>query len=266
MKRLRKQLLISFAFTWFFWIAGFVLLERFNLPLYTQEGIFHLFESGFLGKTHIIAFILFSLGVYGPLVGYFFTSSKKSSSKGPLNKGIVIFIFLFPILIGFLPGVISSLLAGGKYSLALPILTMPFYFVYQLLTSSTEEFGWRGIALPELMKRNSTLEAGWKLGWIWALWHFPLVIYLYKSIGIVILVPTLIGFTFNIIGMSIIYAFLYKNSGSLLLMMVFHALTNTASAYFLGAVDNPVIGLLPAFIVWISVFILQKRFGESLEI
>jgi membrane protease YdiL (CAAX protease family) len=38
-----------------------------------------------------------------------------------------------------------------------------------------EEAGWRGFALPRLLRRLPSLSAGVVLGAIWACWHLPLI-------------------------------------------------------------------------------------------
>jgi membrane protease YdiL (CAAX protease family) len=46
-----------------------------------------------------------------------------------------------------------------------------------LLTTGplAEEFGWRGFLLPKLLQTNSFIRTNVKLGFIWALWHLPIM-------------------------------------------------------------------------------------------
>ena len=37
-------------------------------------------------------------------------------------------------------------------------------------------------------------DIAWKGGFIWALWHFPLLFILYLPAGVAVLIPSLIGF------------------------------------------------------------------------
>jgi membrane protease YdiL (CAAX protease family) len=261
-----KFTLFTFAFTWVFWIISFVILKQNSLPLFANESIFRIFEDGFINSTHLIATIIFSIGVYGPLIGYLIFQKEKKLNFGINKKILLLFIFGFPLLISILPGVLGSIISGSTYVVAFPLLSIFPYFIYQLLSSGTEEFGWRGFLLPEFLKEHTALESGWRSGWIWAIWHLPLVIFLYSELSVSIIIPTLIGFCFNIVGMAIIYSFLYVNSKSIIWLVIFHALSNTFSIFFLGSTENPIVGLLPAGIVWATVFILQKKFGEKLEV
>jgi len=40
-----------------------------------------------------------------------------------------------------------------------------------------EEIGWRGFLVPELYKNNSFLKTAMISGAIWALWHYPIIIF-----------------------------------------------------------------------------------------
>ena len=271
LKYMKKQLLkfyvATFLFTWTCWITSLALLEFAGLQLITQEGFITSKFDDYKSTLHILALLLFAAGVYGPMFGAAIAKGKNDKLlplTGRISKTIVVFIVVFVLSISLFPGLVYSLVENSEYSLAFPLVTLVPYFLYQLATSGLEEIGWRGFALPKLMQNNNALESGWKLGWLWAIWHFPFVIYLYLDLGISLLIPALIGFTFNIIGMSIIYSFLYVNTKSLPLMIIFHALTNTASIYLLGATDNPVVGLAPAAVVWLSVFVLKYKYGDEL--
>jgi hypothetical protein len=46
--------------------------------------------------------------------------------------------------------------------------------VVGVIAGAWEELGWRGFALPRLLKRTSPLTASLGLGVLWAVWHLPL--------------------------------------------------------------------------------------------
>ncbi len=52
----------------------------------------------------------------------------------------------------------------------------------QVITSGMEEPGWRGFALPLLQRTHTAENASWYLGLIWAGWHLPYMLYLYREL------------------------------------------------------------------------------------
>ena len=94
-----------------------------------------------------------------------------------------------------------------------------------------EEFGWRGFALPRLLKRWSPLAAALLLGAIWWAWHLP-----------TFFIPTLSQhqlsvplFLVNSLALSVIMTGLYvRTQGDLLLMIMVHVAAN-----YCGAIGIP---------------------------
>jgi uncharacterized protein len=90
------------------------------------------------------------------------------------------------------------------------------------LAGTWEEPGFRGYALPRLQFRYSALIASLVLGVLWAFWHLPFVV-TGEDIWIdALLFP---------IEWSIVYTWLFNNAkGSVLIVMLFHAMTTTSRA------------------------------------
>jgi membrane protease YdiL (CAAX protease family) len=86
-----------------------------------------------------------------------------------------------------------------------------------------EEFGWRGFALPFLLRRRPPLAAALMLGVVWGFWHLP-----------TFFIPTLSQyslsfpiFVLNSIALSVIMTWLYRRTGGdLLLMILVHLMAN----------------------------------------
>jgi membrane protease YdiL (CAAX protease family) len=92
------------------------------------------------------------------------------------------------------------------------------------LAGTWEEPGFRGYALPRLQFRYSALIASLILGVLWAFWHLPFVV-----TGEQIWIDA----TLFIIEWSIVYTWLFNNAkGSVLIVMLFHAMNNTFSSAF----------------------------------
>jgi len=92
-----------------------------------------------------------------------------------------------------------------------------------------EEFGWRGVALPALLTRNSPLVAALRVGIAWTLWHLP-TFFLPQLAQHALSFPL---FALHTIALSAICTWFYMRSeGNLLLMMWIHLLANLCAGMF----------------------------------
>ena len=79
----------------------------------------------------------------------------------------------------------------------------------------------------ELNERHSALTASLIVGIIWAFWHLPyFFIPITPHSGITLV--NQIGWFVGIVLLSVILAWAYNNTGSVLIAMVLHAMVNTA--------------------------------------
>lgn len=88
-----------------------------------------------------------------------------------------------------------------------------------------EEIGWRGFLVPELFKKYSYIKTSLITGAIWAVWHYPVLIFGYYNNGTPFWYG-LICLTIMIIGTSFIMAWFTIKSGSLFPAMILHAAHN----------------------------------------
>ena len=96
-------------------------------------------------------------------------------------------------------------------------------FVF-LVNGIGEEGGWRGFALPRLAHGRSKLRACMLLTAIWLVWHAPLFI-LNASMS-ALLGPALIGWSLGLAAGSVLLAWLYWSSQSILVVAVWHTWFN----------------------------------------
>lgn len=129
-----------------------------------------------------------------------------------------------------------------------PIVAVPVLFIVSLLING-EEIGWRGFALPRLQARFNALTASLILGVIWAGFHLPL----FWTIGSTQAGQPIFGFLISIVASSIIVTWLYNNTDSLLLVILFHASVNTWSQIIPG-IDTAHAGI--GSIYWLTTGLL----------
>jgi uncharacterized protein len=138
---------------------------------------------------------------------------------------------LLPLAITVIAAMLNVLLgAQGASSADLggwPSLIPTFLLLLLVpgLGGAWEEPGWRGYALPRLQTGRSALVASLMLGVLWALWHLPLMVVGEVNWSDLVLV----------IAVSVVFAWVFNSaSGSVLIVMLMHAMNNTISGNFFG--------------------------------
>jgi membrane protease YdiL (CAAX protease family) len=128
-----------------------------------------------------------------------------------------------------------------------------------------EEIGWRGFALPRLQQHYSALTATLILGVVWACWHLPAFFYrdTYVAMGFIGGFPILL---LSIIAASIIFTWLYNSTqGSLLIVILFHALFDFLSVSQAGGSNVAAIMSAGVMIGAVLIVILFKPANLSRE-
>jgi len=107
-----------------------------------------------------------------------------------------------------------------------------------------EEAGWRGFALPRLQEKHSALASSLFLGFLWACWHLPFYLephYAERGMPLPI-------FLCVVTALSVLFAWIYNNTGgSLLLTVLAHFFFNFSSAFLVLR-----FGLLPPMWLYIG--------------
>lgn len=112
-------------------------------------------------------------------------------------------------------------------------LIIPFYFVLagiygmakSMATALGEEIGWRGFLVPELAKHLNYTNTSLLSGVIWAMWHFPILIFGDYNGGTPIWY-SLSCFLVLVLGISFVFAWFRLRSGSLWTGVILHASHN----------------------------------------
>ena len=104
--------------------------------------------------------------------------------------------------------------------------TFAFVLLIPAAGGTWEEPGWRGFALPRLQAGRSALVASLILGAVWALWHLPFVVATGQMGGWDIVI---------ILAWTLVLTWVYNGTGgSVLIVMLFHAMFNTVSGSFIS--------------------------------
>ena len=246
-----------------------------------------LIQSGFTDIFHILTSLMFILGGFGPLIAAIIVVGSESGRAGIAELRRQTFRFriglnwyLKVILIAIaIPGVIFLLTVFtplANFSVTGINILAPFIIpilLWEIIISFGEEPGWRGFLLPRLQKRFSGEKYIWLLGLIWALWHYPYVVFhtisLMENISVAgMLISTvfaLAGYTMSLIGQTYIYVWFYNNTKSVFLAVLFHGILNFTSLIVVSFMEtfNPSITLIMALTPWVVVIVLQKIIGKD---
>jgi membrane protease YdiL (CAAX protease family) len=121
-----------------------------------------------------------------------------------------------------------------------PLAGFPFLFLIILLIGGPlqEEFGWRGYALRRLRNRRTALSSSLIVGMFWGVWHIPIFFVqgtwhydLVSGRSLPVTLFFIAYFVLVTVPLSVIYAWVYFGTGSLLLTILLHASMNTADTW-----------------------------------
>ncbi|MBN2796787.1 MAG: CPBP family intramembrane metalloprotease [Clostridia bacterium] len=270
MKKVTKIYLgIAFIWTWSGWILAGLISHMNGFDLNLESTIFN-FWSETWGSNKFLPQLLFAFAVYGPFMGFILTTGFKKlwhlRKKGNLSYGW--YVLIVPIISVF-PAFLMSWTTKVNLtyvSFSSTMLTILLYFLSNLITSGTEEFGWRGVLYPALKAQGlSFWDVAWKGGFIWAIWHYPLLILMYLPLGVVVLVPSLIGFTASIVAMNYITNFIYEKTQKIFAVVLLHALNNTMSFALILLFPKTPYTVFSSLMAWVIVWWLEKYQLKNLD-
>ena len=232
-KNLIYFFLIAFGWTWIWWYVLFI-----SGWVTVPEGLGS--QAADLGAAGPLIILLVALSPFGPTIGGFVLTAINEGKSGVkalwkkfwnlrINWKWLVVIFLFWPFLRLLTNLVGQVVTGETY----PLLANPdqvWVFIPVLIVSTfinggmSEEFGWRGYALPRLQVKFNALTASVILGVIEGLWHYPLII-----IG-TWWQDSVLELIFWFVLTVILRTWIYNNtSGNLLAMMLFHGMGNVQS-------------------------------------
>ncbi len=212
----RHSVVIYFALAYgIAWIGSFIL----GGPKFFAGELFEFDDVGPMAIMALIApFIAGLLMTYladgKPGLKEFYARFKKYRVGGRWYLPLLI----FPVL---LLGV--SVVLGVFVSPEMAPVFATFGIMAGPLAGILEETGWMGFAYPKMRGKASVLSTAITLGIIHGVWHFAFdFLAQYNYLG-GFYFPYFFGFLFHIVGVRVLYVWVYENTGSLLLAMLMHA-------------------------------------------
>ncbi len=226
MDKTRKELIFFFviSFLWMWMINLFRILDARSV----------------LTLNPILSMIMGYIAVFGPGIAAFvltFRTSGKAGAKSLWKRGwqfnfkkiwLIPTILLVPFSALLTLGILTLLDILIMWEASLPAaMIVPIGLLIWLIGAYPEEYGWRGYALPRLLKKFNPLAASLILGAVWGIWHLPLHF-----------IPTTTQFVIPVwqyllltLVLSVLYTWLYlKTEGNLFVASLFHASGNIAGA------------------------------------
>ena len=190
--------------------------------------------------------ILATAGQFGPLFAAFlFSDNRRGLAQRMAQWRVTIICYIAALGIPPLAFVLARIIAVEPVSFAVtPELVPHFVTILFIGGPLGEEPGWRGFALPYLLKHWSPIVASAILAVIWAGWHLPL----WFIPGAEVPKP----FFFYMLGVSaitVVMTWLHlRSNGSVLMAILLHASLNTV---FVSAAqyDAPLQGILAWWII-----------------
>jgi membrane protease YdiL (CAAX protease family) len=158
-------------------------------------------------------------------------------------------------------------LPNGLPPEALPVV-LPILFLVNIFVGGplAEDIGWRGYILPKLRERMNCLTASLVIGVLWALWHLPY--FLFPDWADIVGNVPFVWFVLLTTGWSVLFAWVYVNTESILMPILFHAAINTTlgSLGLLGQGSGDLSPLLlNTLLTWIVVGLVVAFFGLNLQ-
>lgn len=132
-----------------------------------------------------------------------------------------------------------------------------------------EEIGWMGFAFPIMSQGRSRASAAIMLGLLWGLWHWPVIDYLgtatphgsYK-------LPYFLAFTCAMTAMRVVIAWVYSNTGSVLIAQLLHMSSTGALVIFspprVNAAQETIWYFVYAVVLWLVAAIITVVWGSNL--
>lgn len=233
--------LLTYLFSWSVWLLA--------LPRVAGGG------PGVRAAVH-------TLGLCGPSVAALVLSGLLYGRSGVgelllrlvrwrVGVGWYVFALLSTLGIGLAALGVHGLAGGANPSPNLQLLNAG-----ALTAGLPEEYGWRGFALPHLLKKRSAVAASLVIGLFWVLWHFPIAPGLRNP-------PVLGLMLLEVLALSILFSWLYVGSGGSILLVCLYHLAVNAVVVVLGIPTSPSLWAIYLALLWLAALAVIVRYGGA---
>lgn len=267
---------LAYAISWVLWIAAWLIARRTagGDQLFNADLVEALFFDGTAAGAVIGLSLLSVLGVYGPAIAGVVATRIDPAVSLPdlwervrrvgvdvgwygLAAGMLVLVTAPALLIvGLTADRVPDAPGGGRL-----LAFTAVFFVFQLLTSGTEEIGWRGYLNEKLRHGRDFWDTGWAVGVPWAAWHIPVVVFIFVQQGMVAvqIVGSLVGFGIGIVAAAILHAWFYERTRSVFLNIVLHAAFNTVPLTTVLLFQDSPAAVISQLAQWAVVIYLKRR-------
>lgn len=273
-------LLIAYAFSWTLWMAGWVVAHVIDAGdlLFNQDVVWRVGFVHDVATPVLVATAIAFPAVYGPMIGGMVASRiDPAIRQGSLRRRVTdvrvggrAYALVLAILLGVtLPSLLISIAFGTRSTDAPSWGQMVGFLVaflaLQLVTSGTEEVGWRGYLTEKLLPGRGYWDTGWMVGVVWAGWHLPVATMIFVQQGMVPaqIVGSLVGFCLGIVAMAILQAWFYQRTRSVFLNIVVHAVFNTVPLTLVLLWEGSPAAVLTNLLLWAVVIYIHGRSQRS---
>lgn len=274
-----QTMFLGFAFIWsyVFWGIAIILSLGGEGKILENADLLRALLNRSLGKELATIAIFSTLAGYGPMLAAAFValvfpqSRKYYQDKFKLKipfKYVLQILALF-LFITILPAVPLFIKNGYKTPMSLSLLGfLLLFFLYQLITSGSEEIGWRGFLLGSMLKEKTPWQASMRIGIIWALWHFPIIVYVFYTQGLPVyqILLSFGGFIAGTIAMATVHTYYYLKTSSILFNIFLHGVANTIPMFMAVILGSSYeISVAVQMFLWVFVIIITRKNKELFD-
>lgn len=211
-KYIFSYLILTYLTSWILWgILAFITQMKFES--YSSPFTMFLFLSG--GVTPALSAI--SINKYF-LNKEEFKKFTRKIIQVKSNLLWYIIIILLALSQSFLPFLI------GEATVAQPTYMIIIMLPFMIIGGGLEEIGWRGLLLPILKEKFSSILSTIIIGFIWSIWHIPLW---FITGTMQSSMMNFFSFFIMVMGFSFILSAIYIKTKNIFLCIITHALINS---------------------------------------